>query len=168
MAAASSAAFNRIELEAGGGSHVAILGVRIGSADWKRWEVADDWVLGLFGKTGVDLWRGLDQNTSNKYVWDFSAYPVLRLETGKSSKFSPYAEAGVGVNLLSHTRINDNRRFSIAFQFGEFLGTGVTFGERRQYGLGLRVQHVSNGDIKSPNDGLTYGAVAFQYRFESP
>jgi len=36
-------------------------------------------------------------------------------------EFVPYLEASVGVHLLSHTRINEERQFSTAFQFGEFL-----------------------------------------------
>jgi hypothetical protein len=27
------------------------------------------------------------------------------------------------------------------------------------------VQHVSNGGIRNPNDGLTYGSVMFGYNF---
>jgi lipid A 3-O-deacylase len=167
LVAVPSVAFDQLEVEGGGGNHVAVLGLSVGTADWKRWEIADNWVLGLRGKTGIDLWVGLDHDTPNKYVWDFGAYPILRLETSDRSEHLFYVEASVGVNLLSHTRINDNRVFSTAFQFGEFIGAGVTFGEWHQYSLGLRLQHVSNGDIKRPNDGLTYGAVVFQCRLDS-
>ena len=64
---------------------------------------------------------------------------MFRLDRGLASGVAPYPEASVGVNLLSSTRINDDREFSTAFQFGEFLGAGVAFGARRQYDLGLRV-----------------------------
>jgi lipid A 3-O-deacylase len=81
------------------------------------------------------------------------------------STFAPYLEASVGLHLLSHTQINETRQFSTAFQFGEFLGAGVAFGDNYRYDIALRIQHVSNGGIKNPNDGLTYGALVFQYRF---
>lgn len=161
-------AVDRISLDAGIGNHVAIFGVSVGSADWRRWSFANDWSWSLYGKGGVALWEGRDQDTQNKYVVDFSAYPVLRLEMSTTSQFSPYIEASVGVNLLSRTRINNSREFSTAFQFGEFLGAGVAFGDKRQYELGLRVQHVSNGNIKFPNNGLTYGSLVFQCRLAEP
>jgi len=31
--------------------------------------------------------------------------------------------------------------------------------------LSVLVQHVSNGGIRPPNDGLTYGSVMFGYNF---
>ena len=79
----------------------------------------------------------------------------------------PYIEGSVGFNLLSRTRIDD-RELSTAFQFGEYVGVGLAFGDKRQYDVGVRYQHVSNADIKKPNDGLTFGSVVFQYRFGSP
>jgi len=162
------AAADRVSVDGGMGNHVDILGINVGSGDWKRWPLAEDLSIALYGKGGVALWVGRDQNTQNKYVYDVSAYPVLRLEANKVSQKSLFLEAGIGANLLSHTRINNSRQFSTAFQFGEFLGAGVTFGETRRYELGIRVQHVSNGNIKFPNDGLTYGSVVFQYTFVDP
>jgi Lipid A 3-O-deacylase (PagL) len=32
--------------------------------------------------------------------------------------------------------------------------------------VSVRVQHVSNGGIRNPNDGLTYGSVVFRYNFQ--
>jgi hypothetical protein len=42
--------------------------------------------------------------------------------------------------------------------------SGVSFGGRHQSDIGLGVQHVSNGGIKNPNDGLTHGALMIRYR----
>jgi hypothetical protein len=72
----------------------------------------------------------------------------------------PFVELGVGVHLLSHTRINNDRNLATAFQFGENAGTGIAFGEHRRFEFGVYVQHESNARIKQPNNGLTYfGAV---------
>ncbi len=68
----------------------------------------------------------------------------------------PYVEAGVGVHLLSHTRINNDRVLSTAFQFGENAGAGIAFGEHHRFEFGVYVQHESNARIKEPNNGLTY------------
>jgi hypothetical protein len=96
---------------------------------------------------------------------DVSAAPVLHFESDARRAFFPYREASVGLHLLSDTRINEERQFSTAFQFGEFLGVGAKFGENRQYDVAVRIEHVSNGGIKKPNDGLTYAALVIQYQF---
>ena len=76
-----------------------------------------------------------------------------------------YLEAGIGVHLLSHASI-DARDLSTAFQFGEFAGIGVNFGEHSECGIGLRIQHLSNARIKQPNDGVTFGQLRVSYRWE--
>jgi hypothetical protein len=73
-----------------------------------------------------------------------------------------FIEAGVGVRLLSATRINEDRGLGSAFQFGETGGLGISFGEHHRYEVGAYVQHVSNGSIKQPNNGLTYYGVVLR------
>ena len=74
----------------------------------------------------------------------------------------PYLEAGIGVHLLSHVRINNDRDLSTAFQFGENAGAGIAFGENHRFELGVYVQHESNASIKEPNPGLTYLGVVLR------
>lgn len=90
--------------------------------------------------------------------------PNLRFEWQHADAL-PYAEIGVGAHLLSHTALRGGPRFGTAFQFGEWLGVGLRFGAGREFELGLRVEHLSNADIKLPNDGLTFGALRFGWRF---
>lgn len=92
------------------------------------------------------------------------ATPVARIEW-PGEAYRPFAEFGVGINLLSHTKLLEDPDFSTAFQFGELLGAGLRFGARGAWEVGVRVQHISNGDIKLPNDGLTYGSLRVAYRF---
>jgi hypothetical protein len=56
------------------------------------------------------------------------------------------------------------RELSTTFQFGELVGTGVTFGDRGQYGVGVRITHISDSSIKEPNDGVTFGELRISYR----
>jgi hypothetical protein len=156
---------DRVSVEVGAGNYVDVVGVGVGSTDWERWSVGKDWSLSLYGLGRIDYWHGNAAHAQNEELIDLSVAPVLRLERSSAWEFVPYFEASIGVHLLSHTRINEGRQFSTAFQFGEFLGAGVAFGKAHQYDLGLRVQHVSNGGIRNPNDGLTYGSLVFQYRF---
>jgi hypothetical protein len=59
----------------------------------------------------------------------------------------------------------DERWLSTAFQVGEFVGTGVNFGDRGEYGVGVGMQHISNGCIKEPNYGATFAEVRLSYRW---
>jgi len=155
----------RISAELGMGNYVDVVGVGVGTSDLGRWSVGEDWFLSVYGVGKIAYWRGDSHHSGNDDLLDLSGAPVLRLERSGTWAFEPYLEASIGLHLLSHTRINEDRQFSTGFQFGEFLGFGVTFGEAHRYDLSLRVQHVSNGGIRNPNDGLTYGALVLQYRF---
>jgi hypothetical protein len=77
---------------------------------------------------------------------------------------SPFAEAGIGAHLLSDTRIG-NRDLGSAFQFGSLISLGVGFGERGQYELAYRFQHLGNTGIKQPNDGLKLHLLRLGYNF---
>lgn len=46
------------------------------------------------------------------------------------------------------------------------LGGGINFGDRREYGVGVRVQHISNGGIKEPNNGITFGEIRLSYLWD--
>ena len=109
----------------------------------------------------VDTWRG--NGPGGRHLLDASVTPFLRHELGRALGTSIYVEGGIGANLLSATSVDDARQFSTAFQFGEFIGVATRSGRNGQFGA--RLQHVSNGGIKRPNDGLTYGMVFFNYRF---
>lgn len=149
---------------AGGGNSIAVYEAGLSWAPWKTWPVDPDWSLSLRPTAGVALWHASDAD-SNRSLVDFRAYPVLRLELSTAAAIVPYVEGSVGLNLLTHTRIDD-RQLSTAFQFGEFVGLGLAFGDKREFDVGVRYQHVSNADIKKPNDGLTFGSLVFQYRFD--
>ena len=78
-----------------------------------------------------------------------------------------YIRPGIaaGTMIKARTRIAE-RGLSTAFQFGELVGTGVNFGDHGQYGIGVRIQHISNGGIKEPNYGVTFGEVRISYRWD--
>ncbi|MDP1996021.1 MAG: acyloxyacyl hydrolase, partial [Gallionella sp.] len=45
------------------------------------------------------------------------------------------------------------------------VGVGARFGDRRQFDLGYRFQHLSNGGIKKPNQGINFNQIRFAYHF---
>lgn len=162
---AAAMAVERVGIEIGTGNDVGIVGAELSSSEWMRGTLGGGWSWQLYGKAGVALWRAREDDTRYKHLADFSAYPVVRLERYTAGPWSPYVEAGLGVHLLSRTRIND-REFSTAFQFGEFAGIGVTTGAKREFDLGIRVQHVSNADIEKPElrPDLRHNRIAIPVR----
>jgi len=107
-------------------------------------------------------WKGHEHPASNSSLWDVSLTPILRWTAPAGPPARLFVEAGIGAHLLSDTRINTERVFSTAFQFGEIGVVGVSFGDRHRYEIGALVQHVSNGAIKEPNNGLTYFGAVFR------
>jgi hypothetical protein len=150
----------------GGDRHIPVFSAGIGWAPWWSMPTENDWLLSLRGIGSVSYWVAPDFHDHHSLV-ALGVYPILRLDMQPVAGLVPYLEGAVGFNVLSHTWI-ENRRLSTAFQFGEFVGVGVAFGDKRQFDLGARYQHISNADIKRPNDGLTYASIVFQYRFDAP
>jgi len=113
----------------------------------------------------LEHWQGTEAGAQVTDLWDLSATPVLRLEPAARSGLTVFLDAGIGVSLISHTRI-DSRVLSTGFQFNELIGPGVRFGGRGQFEIALRVQHTSNDGIREPNNGLTFRTLVFQYAFQ--
>lgn len=96
-----------------------------------------------------------------KYLTDLGFTPVFRFESTDKNGF--YAEAGIGVHLMSHLYNNNGRSFSTAFEFGDHIGAGYVFSNGVD--LGLRLQHFSNGGIKQPNNGANFALVRVAHKF---
>lgn len=118
-----------------------------------RWWQSDVGVLTGYWDAGYTFWKG-DKRSDNHSL---SVSPVLVYEFN-ADVFKPYVEAGIGVSLFEHTRI-ESRSLGSSFQFEDRLGVGVRFYNQA---LGLRVIHYANGGLKSPNDGIE--AYSVHYR----
>jgi lipid A 3-O-deacylase len=70
----------------------------------------------------------------------------------------------VGGHVSSGVHIGD-KTISTAFQFGNSIGV-VHRLESSSWGLGLRLTHYSNADIKRPNPGQNYVQFRATYAFE--
>jgi len=95
---------------------------------------------------------------ANGNLLALGAMPLLRYGW-PSRDGAVFVEDGVGIRLVSHTRLYDERQLSTAFQFGELLGIGLRFCPRNACEAGIRLEHMSNADIKKPNDGVTFAAL---------
>ncbi len=130
--------------------------------DWDR-----SWSLGrsaqITGHWDLSLshWKNRSRHRTHKEVYDIGLTPTLRLERAAPASPSPYAEIGIGLHMLSHSSVSPFRRFGSAFQFSEHFGAGFRFGARRQFDLGYRFEHISNGGLQPPNKGINYNLVHF-------
>jgi hypothetical protein len=121
----------------------------------------------MMGQLEIDgmVLQGRRSNTDGyKNLVAVGATPVGRFEWPQNG-YVPFIDLGIGINFLSHTTLQDDKKFSTAFQFGELLGVGLRFGQGGAYELGARIQHMSNGKIKTPNDGITFAVVHAAYHF---
>jgi len=113
----------------------------------------------------IDRWRARGPEPAVKFVWDASVTPYMRWPVAHLAGMPLYADVGIGFHAISHTHINREREMSTAFQFGEFIGAAIQLDGRGDYEFGVRLQHVSNGGIKHPNDGITYPLVTLSRSF---
>jgi lipid A 3-O-deacylase len=130
---------------------------------WRHsWFNQGAWFLGGYWDTELAVM----QPDSGPDVYAVGITPVFRYQRDShlSSGVTPVAEAGIGAHLLSNTHIGKTD-VSTAFQFGSLVGFGIGFGERGQYELSYRFTHISNADIKKPNDGLDLHLVRLGYNF---
>jgi len=135
---------------------------------WQRtWMNDGAWYVGGYWNAELGYVETDREDSENDELYDLALTPVFRMQrdTSLSSGISPYAEAGIGPHLISETRLG-NRRFSTALQFGSLIGFGLGFGDKGQYELSYRFQHVSNAGFKTPNDGMNLHMLRLGYSFQ--
>lgn len=99
-------------------------------------------------------WRGesLTPGRDREALTQIAIVPTLRLrlDQGRSPWF---VEGGIGASLTDSRYLTPHKTFSTRFNFADHIGLGLNFGPRREHELALRLQHVSNANIKKPNPG---------------
>lgn len=134
--------------------------------DWdKQWFADGDWLVTGFWEASLGTWNGKSGAGNNQNITDIGVTPVFRFQQKQPDGLAPYAEGAIGFHLITPTFINANRKFGSSFQFGDHLGVGVRFGQHQQFDLGYRYQHLSNGGLKKPNQGINFNQVRFAYHF---
>ncbi|OGA40750.1 MAG: hypothetical protein A3G24_20355 [Betaproteobacteria bacterium RIFCSPLOWO2_12_FULL_62_13] len=161
-AGAPSHAIDGMSIEGGRGDATDMGRVGV-QWDWKaRWFQGRDWHLGGYWELAAGYWRRSAAPGFNKDITEVGLTPVFRLQ--QNDRRGPYLEGAIGFHLLSSTTIGD-KRLSTRFQFGDHVGAGVRFGAKGEYDFGYRFQHLSNGSIKKPNNGINFHQIRFQYHF---
>lgn len=144
------------------------------NSDLKRFSLQSNWNKSWFASNGTHFngyWDlSIAQWTAKKYnnisgnskdIYDIGFTPVIRFEA--IDQRGLYAEAGIGLHVMSRLYKNEDRVFSTAFQFGDHIGVGYVFNNGLD--LGIRLQHFSNASIKRPNPGENFAVVRAAYNF---
>jgi len=162
---AHASAVDGMSVEYGNGNATDM--ARIGVAwNWdKQWPVGDNWQIAGFWDATLGSWRGHSAKGNNQTITDIGITPVFRIQQKSMSGIAPYAEAAIGFHLITPTFINADRKFGSSFEFGDHAGVGMRFGDHQRFDLGYRFQHLSNGSIKKPNQGINFNQVRFGYYF---
>jgi hypothetical protein len=158
-------AVDGVSMEVGNGDHTD--SARIG-AIWnfdRQWFTEGDWLVTGFWEATAGTLHGRSAVGDNQTITDLAVTPVFRLQQKNLVGVSPYLEGAIGFHLISPTYLYANRHLGSSFQFGDHLGAGVRFGEHQQFDLAFRFQHISNGSIKKPNQGVNLDQVHFVYHF---
>ena len=135
---------------------------------WERtWLNDGAWYVGGYWDAELAYMESDHKNSENDNLFDLGLTPVFRMQRDAtlSSGVSPYAEVGIGPHLISETRLG-KQQYSTAFQFGSLIGFGLGFGDKGQYELSYRFQHISNADIKTPNNGINLHILRLGYSFQ--
>lgn len=150
-----------VEIGSGDGTDMARIALQ---SDWrKQWLRTGSWHVGGYWDFGIGQWhRGGVRAGENEDITEIGITPVLRFQ--QNDRRGAYVEAGIGAHFLSRTSLGD-KRFSTSFQFGDHVGVGYRFGARGAYDISYRFQHVSNGGIKHPNNGINFNQLRLQYHF---
>jgi lipid A 3-O-deacylase len=157
-------AVDSVSIETGVGQKVQM--ARLGAQwDWgSRWFKSRESHVGGYWDLTVAQWRGTKyRNTQGERqnITNIGITPVFRFQ--KDDNKGLYAEAGVGLNLLSKLYDNNDTHLSTRFQFGDHVGIGYVF--QNKLDLSLRFQHFSNAKIKTPNDGVEFLTIRARYIF---
>ncbi|NCS64898.1 MAG: acyloxyacyl hydrolase [Betaproteobacteria bacterium] len=131
---------------------------------WNRqWLHRDNWHLTGYWEAALAYLRSDGPNGAGAV--DVGLTPVFRLRPDASGGVQPYLDAAIGLHLVSKSRLDDRHNLGCALQFGPLFGLGVTFGDKSQYDLGYRFQHLSNAGIAQPNDGISLHEVRLTYLY---
>ena len=141
-----------VSFEAGHGAGTDMWRIGVTRKWQKSWLEAGNWRLSGYWELQYGEWYGHEKNT----IHDLGFTPVFRFQQIERSRFSPYVEGAIGFHFIQPVRQDPSRGFSTSFQFGDHVGAGVRFGSRGQFDLGMRFQHLSNGGIKEPNNGINF------------
>jgi lipid A 3-O-deacylase len=121
---------------------------------------ATAWVATL--NVDVARWHATSAEYGHANISDLGVTPQLRLLPSRNESLGLFIDLGIGAHAVSAHDVG-GRQLGTTFQFGEYLGIGTAFGERRQFAASLRLLHESNCGASRSNSGLTSLGLRFEY-----
>lgn len=155
---------DRVFTEIGQGEDVYI--GRLGA----QWDVQED-ILDVYDFTtnvylqfDIARWQSVHTMEYEGAITSVAFTPVFRfLRNTKNAMI--YMDTSIGIGLISKTTINDSN-FGANLQFFDSLGFGVFFGEKRQWGVGYKFNHISNNGTANPNNGIDFHMMSLSYQYQ--
>ena len=89
--------------------------------------------------------------------------PTLRFHS--KNQYPWFVEAGVGGYVSNHLYSSRDNAFSTKFNFGTHVGVGYFTGYKRENEWAIRVEHISNAGIKSPNPKENFVQLRYARHF---
>ena len=155
---------NAVFVQGGDGDHTRTMTIGF---DWDlpwRSELGSGELSSYFEASLGRWWISENGLRSSPWITQIGLTPVLRYRFG-TGRPRWFTELGIGPNVLSPILQDHDRRFSTAFNFGDHLALGRSFGVHDEDEFALRVQHFSNGGIKQPNPGINIVQLRYTHRF---
>jgi lipid A 3-O-deacylase len=133
--------------------------------DWPQRRMWLGGELGGYWELALSHWSapGSDGRES-AVVTQFGVKPTFRWrpDAGRSRWF---VEGAIGFTVMTPVYENHRKRFSTAFNFGDHVAAGYSFGAAREHELAVRFEHFSNGGIRRPNPGENFWQLRYSRRW---
>ena len=157
-----------LELAESVSSLTDITAARIGMQwNWdRRLLETKGWYLGGYWNATAGYWQNSSDPAirTSSSVYELGFTPTLRWQQIERTPLGPFIDLGVGVRYVSEDSLTTLRDLSGHLQFGSVLGVGLRAGPRSAYEFSYRVEHLSNGGTRAPNNGINFQSIRFQYR----
>ena len=157
-------AYDALSAEVAGGNRTRLLRLGMQFASPHEFKLGANGHVALAWELSAAYFRmhhPTAENADPTSLIDIGVTPILRL-TG-SERIGLYAEAGIGLHGMSRRYSNNGRELSTNLQFASHLGVGYECANGLD--LYLNIQHISNGGVKRPNDGVNFVALRLMQRF---
>lgn len=163
VASAPAMAINGYFVDAGGNEDLQSVGLGMIRQWTAQWFTEGSWHLTGYWEGTLDYVHSSDSGGNS--LADLGVSPVFRFRPNASGGAQPYWDFGIGLHLVSRVHLDDHHNLGTNLQFGPLVGFGFTFGDKSEFDLGYRFQHISNADLSPHNDGFDVHLIRLTYLY---
>ena len=110
----------------------------------------------------VSGWSAESQSAGAHRAWDVAYVPMLHWRMPIAARTRLDFEFGIGPMYLSRAHVGDRQKGS-NFQFSDHFGVGIGSADGH-WRVGLIYRHVSNLDIREPNNAVDFKGISLEWR----